>query len=77
MVEEEEGVGAFKQMMFLNCQPFFHLVLLANNNEKARVLLSKPVVSFAVREGGANEHDAVELIAEGAARLAHKGLGLA
>ena len=28
-------------------------------------------------EGGANEHDAVELIAEGAARLAHKGLGLA
>lgn len=63
MVEEEEGVGAFKQIMFLNCQPFFHLVLLANDNKKARVLLSKPVVSFVVREGGTNEHDVVELIA--------------
>lgn len=51
MVEEEEGVGAFKQMMFLNCQSFFHLVLLANDNEKARVLLSKPVVSFVAKVG--------------------------
>ena len=58
-------------------QPFFDLVLLANDYIQPRVSLAKPVQSLVISEGWADQNNVIKLAFEWAAELVHEKLSLA
>ena len=71
--QDYEGVDAFK-IQACHFQPKFHFMLLADDDIKPRVSLSKAVKGLVISECRADEHDGIKPVTEGAAELVQEEL---
>ena len=76
VIKNDESVRAFESKTG-QLQPYFNMVLLADDYIKPRVSLTKPVQRSVVGEGRADQHNVIKLASEWAVELVHEKLGLA
>ena len=76
VIKNDESVRAFENTTG-QLQPYFDLVLLADDHIQPRVSLTKPVQRSVVSEGRADQHNVIKLASEWAVELVHEKPGLA
>ena len=76
VIKHDESLSAFESKTG-QLQPFFYLVLLANDYIQPRVSLAKLVQRFVISEGWADKHNVIKLAFEWAAKLVYEKLSLA
>ena len=76
VIENDESVRAFESKTG-QLQPYFDMVLLADDHIQPRVSLTKPVQRSVIGEGRADEHNVIKLASELAVELVNEKLGLA
>ena len=76
VIKNDESVRAFKSKTG-QLQPYFDMVLLADDHIQPRVSLTKPVQRSVIGEGRADQHNVIKLASEWAVELVHEKLGLA
>ena len=76
VIKNDESVRAFESKTG-QLQPYFDMVLLADDHIQPRVSLTKPVQSSVIGEGRADQHNVIKLTSEWAVELVHEKLGLA
>ena len=75
VVEYEQGVGARKEEAG-QPQPVLDLMLQAHDHTDVRVAVHEALVGLVLDKCGAEEHDVVKLVSEGAPQLVYKILCL-
>lgn len=70
VVEDHKHVGALKKLGD-DFQPYFHLMLLAHQDEHSWIIFINSVEGLVVRECRADQHNVVELAAKRAKKLVH------
>ena len=76
VIKNDERVRAFESKTG-QLQPYFYLVLLADDHVQPRVSLTKPVQSSVIGEGQADQHNVIKPALESTVELVHEKLGLA
>ena len=76
VIKNDESFRAFESITG-QLQPYFDLVLLADDHIQPRVSLAKPVQRSVVSESRADQHNVIKLASEWAVELVHEKLGLA
>ena len=76
VIKNEESVRSFESKTG-QLQPYFDMVLLADDHIQPRVSLTKPVQRSVIDKGRADQHNVIKLASEWAVELVHEKLGLA
>ena len=76
VIKNDESVRAFESKTG-QLQPYFDMVLLADDHIQPRVSLAKPVQRSVIGEGRADQHNVIKPALESAVELVHEKLGLA
>jgi len=71
VIKDNQRVGSFKNKTHY-FQPKFHFVLLAYDDIRPRISLSKIEEGLVVSEGWADEHDVIEFAPKRATELVHE-----